>query len=303
MTREYKGKKINYLPQSFVVIDIETTGLDCTLDEIIEVSAIKVIDGKKTDSFTSLIKPSFEIPDFIEKLTGITNEMLLSAPSINEIIPKFYAFIENSILVGHNVTFDINFLYDNIYRLTGKYVSNDYLDTMRMSRRLFPFLQNHKLETISFLFKTNNSPAHRSLLDCEATLDCYNYMEKYIFDLGIDVGKLFTPKHNKLKAIDVVSQNETYDTTHPFFGKVCVFTGALSIPRQQAMQLIANVGGINGDNVTKQTNYLVMGNNDYCPTIKEGKSTKQKKAEALILDGQDLQIITETTFFEMLNAD
>ena len=67
------------------------------------------------------------------------------------------------------------------------------------------------------------------------------------------------------------------------------------------MQLVADIGGIPGDSVTKKTNYLILGNNDYCKSIKDGKSAKQKKAEKLILDGQDLQIIPEAVFIDMIS--
>lgn len=93
----------------------------------------------------------------------------------------------------------------------------------------------------------------------------------------------------------------TFDENHPLFGKVCVFTGTLEkMQRKEVMQLVADLGGIPGDNITKKTNYLVLGNNDYCKTIKDGKSTKQKKAEKLILDGADLQIIPEEVFYELV---
>ena len=86
--------------------------------------------------------------------------------------------------------------------------------------------------------------------------------------------------------------------------KVCVFTGTLErMQRKDAMQLVVNLGGSCGDSVTAKTNFLILGNNDYCTTIKDGKSTKQKKAEALILKGNDLQIISETTFYDMISED
>lgn len=71
--------------------------------------------------------------------------------------------------------------------------------------------------------------------------------------------------------------------------------------RREAMQIVVNHGGINGDNVTKQTNYLVLGSNDYCSAIKGGKSTKHKKAESLALAGQDIEIIPEDVFYDMIS--
>lgn len=71
--------------------------------------------------------------------------------------------------------------------------------------------------------------------------------------------------------------------------------------RAKAMQIVANIGGINADNVTKKTNYLILGNNDFCSSLKGGKSSKQKKAEKLALEGQDIQIISENVFYEMIS--
>ena len=88
------------------------------------------------------------------------------------------------------------------------------------------------------------------------------------------------------------------------YQKVCCFTGKLeNLQRKDAMQLVVDLGGIVANSVTKKTNYLILGNNDYCPTIKDGKSSKQKKAEKLKLSGQDIDIISENTFYEMLNYE
>ena len=100
------------------------------------------------------------------------------------------------------------------------------------------------------------------------------------------------------KTITVIVETKK---THPLYGKVCVFTGKLELmSREQAAQLVVNLGGTCGNGVTKKTNYLILGNNDYCSTIKDGKSSKQKKAEQLILSGQDLQIIPEDVFYELV---
>ena len=81
---------------------------------------------------------------------------------------------------------------------------------------------------------------------------------------------------------------------------VC-FTGTLEkFPRKEALQIVTNLGGIPTDSVTRNTNILVLGNNDYCSSIKDGKSSKQKKAEELILKGHDIIIVSEKSFYDML---
>lgn len=88
---------------------------------------------------------------------------------------------------------------------------------------------------------------------------------------------------------------------HPFYNKNCVFTDALEkFTRKDAAQIVCNIGGFCENNVTKKTNFLIVGDFDYSANIKDGKSSKLKKAEQLILAGQDLHIISENTFYDML---
>ena len=110
--REFKGKSIIDFPSKYVVLDIETTGLDPSYNKIIELSAIRVVNNAEVDSFSSLVKPINPIDDFITGLTGITNDMVLEAPSIEDVLPQFCEFVGGNVIVGHNVNFDI--LYDNL---------------------------------------------------------------------------------------------------------------------------------------------------------------------------------------------
>jgi len=109
--------------------------------------------------------------------------------------------------------------------------------------------------------------------------------------------------HGKgIKASDISSSNTAFDETTSVFGKTFVFTGVLQrMIRKDAMQLVADLGGICGDGVTAKTNYLVLGNNDYCSSIKDGKSSKHKKAEKYKAAGLDIEIISENVFYEMIS--
>lgn len=301
-TREGKGKSILDFPDKYIAIDIETTGLSPQYDEIIEIAAIRYNKGQKMDSFTTLVKPDYEIDEYITELTGITNEMLENAPPIIEVIDEFYSFIGCDILVGHNVNFDINFLYDNLLNYTGKMLSNSFVDTMRIARRALPELKHHRLIDIAAYYNVSYEKAHRAERDCEICNDCLLALKQDLENKGVSL-ELFkkSKSHKDVSAKDISTENMEFDEEHPIFGKVCVFTGTLEkMQRKEAMQLVADLGGIPEDGVTKKTNYLVLGNNDYCKTIKDGKSTKQKKAEKLILDGADLQIIPEEVFYDLV---
>lgn len=299
-----KGKSLLISTDSFVSIDIETTGLSPEYDEIIELGAVKYINGQASDTFSSLVRPENSIDDFVTELTGITNDMLYDAPSLQEILPDFISFIGDSIIVGHNVNFDINFIYDACEKINLPSFSNDFIDTMRLSRRMYKDLKNHKLDTLIGFFGLTQRNVHRGLEDCKLTAICYQKMiaDEARFDEAIKYVAGHRSRGKKsLKEIVAVEGYENPD--NPFYGQVCVFTGTLEhFTRKEVAQLVVNIGGICEDRITKKTNYLILGNNDYCASIKDGKSNKQKKAEKLITEGADLAIIPESVFIDMIQT-
>ena len=105
------GANLYSLPTSFVAVDTETTGLDFDLCNIIEIGAVKVDNGEIIDSFQTLIKIDERLSPFIVYLTGITDEMLAGAPTLNEVVSDFDAFVGDSILLAHNASFDMNSLH------------------------------------------------------------------------------------------------------------------------------------------------------------------------------------------------
>ncbi|MGN0443355.1 MAG: PolC-type DNA polymerase III [Acutalibacteraceae bacterium] len=172
-------KQLNCFADSFVALDIETTGLSAYKNEIIEFAAVKVENGVIVDTFSSLIKPDARIPYFITNLTGISNEDVANAPRIVDVLPKIRDFIGDSIVLGHNVTFDIGFLRANFDKYMALPFNNRYLDTMIISRRLFPEMPHHRLCDLEKKFGLRNERAHRALSDVYLTLDAYEYMKNY----------------------------------------------------------------------------------------------------------------------------
>lgn len=278
--RAEKGKSLLILPTTYTVVDLETTGLDPQWNDIIEFGAMRVENGTVLDRYSALVNPGYEIDDFITELTGITNEMLASAPIVADVLPKFLNFVGDSVVVGHNVNFDINFIYDTCASVLKKSFSNDFVDTMR--------------------FNIGDAVEHRALADVEQTNRCYLYMKQYMEENAISIESLL-PTKNGISAKDIQATTTDFDETSSVYEKVFVFTGALErMTRKEAMQLVVDRGGLCDDGVNKKTNYLVLGNNDYCSTIKDGKSTKQKKAEQLKLAGCDIEIISENVFYDMI---
>lgn len=173
MERTRKGKSLWAFPSDYTVIDIETNGLVLGACEIIEVSALKVRDCKIEDDFSTLIKPTRRIDRFITRLTGITDAMVGSAPNVKDVLNDFYEFIGKDVLIGHNVHFDVNFLYDNMLLHNGLYLDNSFVDTLRLSRKALPTLPDHRLSTVAEHYGVTTVGAHRALRDCEICNACY----------------------------------------------------------------------------------------------------------------------------------
>ena len=304
--RTLKGKSTIDLLSDYIIFDIETTGLDSSYDEVIEIGAIKVKNNKIVSKFNSLVKPKNEIDEYITELTGITNEMVKDAPTIEEILPDFMNYIGNDILIGHNVNFGINYIYDNLYRNKFDVLTNDFIDTMRISRKLLPELPHHRLIDLAKYFKIDSTNNHRSLKDCEITMNVYENLKEIALQKydNVDEFKNAFKKHKKegLRAKDIVSTNTEFDVDNLFYDKYVAITGTLEkMLRKEAMQIIVDLGGHCEDGVTKKTNFLILGNNDYNPILRGKKSSKLIKAETLKLEGKDIEIISENVFYDIVD--
>ena len=181
MERLYKGNSLIRKLDDYTVLDIETTSLDSFSGEIVEISAIKVRNRKEVDSFSKLIKTKNEIGYFTTRLTGITNEMVEKQGSeLVDVLQEFKNFLDNDIIVGHNVNFDINFIYDNMEENLNEYLSNDFVDTLRISRKVLPNLRHHKLDDLIRYFNLTRRNEHRALNDCILTNQVYINLAKML---------------------------------------------------------------------------------------------------------------------------
>ncbi len=172
-------RQIKY--DDFVVIDLETTGLDPTQDKIIEIGAIRFVNGEEKETFETLINPERPIPDFITKLTGINDGDVADSPKIADKFEDLQLFIGHSPLIGHQVNFDISFLEYHLRHLHQdfdnwendaqkfKYLTNLRMDTLFLSRIFLPFLPRFKLGTVAGYFGIDLERAHRAIDDARAT--------------------------------------------------------------------------------------------------------------------------------------
>ncbi len=304
-SRNMKGQSLIDIPNEFVVFDLETTGLDPFYDEIIEIGAIKIVDSHIVDEFSTFVKPMNEIPTFITNLTGITNEMVKDSPMIYEVLPQFMKFIDNNILVGHNIHFDINFLYDNLIKSNQEPLKNDYVDTLRLSRFLLTNLHHHRLTDLTDYYNINNNGRHRSIRDSEMTLEVLQKLKEEIFNQYGSIENFkneLSRKKRGLKASDITTSKVNFNEDNLLFNKNVAITGILEkMSRKEAMQIVVDLGGFCEDRVTTRTDYLILGNNDYNPILKGNKSSKLLKAEELKLKGNDIEILSENIFYDLIS--
>ncbi len=175
---KHRSKKIMQFVDDYVLVDIETTGLSPVQDEIIEIGAIKVKNNLIIDYFNQLIKINRRLSPFTTNLTGITDEMLRNGKSPIEVYNDFVEFVGDNIIIGHNVNFDLGFLSNKCKKYINYNLTNDYIDTLYMARRLVPGSVNYKLGTLAKLFNISYEGAHRGLKDVEITYEVYNRLRK-----------------------------------------------------------------------------------------------------------------------------
>ena len=175
--RPYKGQSLLLAAEDYTAVDIETTGLSPRYSAIIELGALKVRGGRSVDQVSLLVNPGFDIPAGITALTGITDDMLWTAPPLMDVLPYFLDFVGGDVILGHNVHFDVNFLYDKALSIGLAPVSNDFVDTMRLSRKLYPQYGHHRLADLAERFGVTPETAHRALADCYTAAAFYEYMK------------------------------------------------------------------------------------------------------------------------------
>ena len=156
----------------FVVFDIETTGFSPTKNRIIEIGAVKVSEGKIVDRFSTFVDPLTPIPFEIEKLTGITDDMVMGAEQIDVVLPRFLEFCEGCILVAHNARFDMSFIMENCDR---QGVSHDftYVDSVGIARIFLPGQKKHTLDAVAKALGVSLENHHRAVDDAEATAEIF----------------------------------------------------------------------------------------------------------------------------------
>lgn len=199
-----KGQSMD---SEYVVFDIETTGLSPRYNKIIEIGAVKIKNGKIQDTFSEFINPEVPIPYTITKLTSITDQMVMEAPTIDEILPKFMEYVGDAILVAHNASFDTGFIKEFCKQLDIPFDST-IMDTMTLAHVLIPELGKYTLDRLCKQFNVSLEHHHRACDDAAATAEIFLKMLKMVHDKGVDtVNEL-----NKMGSAspDIIKKAKTY---------------------------------------------------------------------------------------------
>ena len=301
----------------FITIDFETA--TAKRDSPCEIGLTFVKGGQIVDTKSWLIKPMYDEFDYFNILIhGLRPEHVANKPEFNELWREIKPLVENKFLIAHNAGFDISVLRRTLegYRLP--FPSLSYSCSYIFSKKVWQGLPAYDLKT---LCKVNNIDFkhHRAGADSKATAELtlkafeiagVSSLVDFPEKLKTTIGQLYEggyrPSETKrfFKAKDltkIVGDPKKHNPDSIFYGRTVVFTGALSsMVRSEAQQIIADIGGIIGNNVTKDTDFLVVGQQDYRIVGDDGMSSKQEKAIKLIEKGSALEILSEDNFLKNL---
>lgn len=171
--------------KKYIVLDIETTGLNRENDQITEIAALKIEGNRIVDKFETLINPLIKIPVEITQLTGITDSMVKEKPTIREVLPNFLDFVKNDILVAHNAIFDIGFLNYNLNKHLNKSLENKNICTMNLAKKIVTTIPSYRLSSLCNYFDIKNEAAHRAMGDVYATTKLFTKFQAIMHNNGL----------------------------------------------------------------------------------------------------------------------
>lgn len=187
ITATTNPKNLKLKDATYVVFDVETTGLSAERDRLIEIAAVKVKNGVEIDSFESYINPQRPISELITRLTSITNDDVRDAPLEKEVMTNFYNWLDkDDILVAHNAKFDLGFLDTCFERLGLENKNNASIDTLFVSRAENKEAKRHGLSNLAKLYKVRLVQHHRAIYDTKATAEIFVKMLDQLYELGIE---------------------------------------------------------------------------------------------------------------------
>ncbi|UOQ85612.1 PolC-type DNA polymerase III [Gracilibacillus salinarum] len=211
----YNEADRNLAEDTYVVFDVETTGLSAIYDTIIELAAVKITNGEIVDRYESFANPHHPLSETTTNLTGITDDMVKDAPEVEDVLKEFHAWMGDAILVAHNADFDMGFLNTGFKRIGYDEASNPVIDTLELARLLFPELKNHRLNTLCKKLDIELTQHHRAIYDAEAT----GYLLWKFVKLSIERG---ITNHNQYN--QHMGEGNAYQRSRPFHATLLAVT-------------------------------------------------------------------------------
>lgn len=289
---------------SFVAVDVETTGLDDLLDRIVEIGIAEYSGGTLVSEFSSMVNPQRPISPSASRVNGITDQDVADAPTYDEIAQQVADRISGKILIAHNARFDTAF----VRRLLLRAEINEtisYIDTLAYTRRTVDGLPNYKLDTLVEHYGIDRANAHRALDDAKATAEVFlrcraGYPEtlrlrEETARLEAELKKIL---RDEAKARAAAEREAKYHGS-PLYNVVFAFTGSFSAPRESMEQKALNLGAIVRGNVSRNTDYLVVGDISDLPDWAVAR--KSGKADELIGQGRKVRKITESAYWGIIS--
>lgn len=283
--------------RDYTLIDIETTGLSPYKDRVTELGAIKVREGEIVDQYTNLVvyEKSNKVPAFITKLNGITEEMIeTEGIPVDQATNEFREFIGDDIIIGYNVNFDLNFVYDLVKKYCQTELNNDYVDVLRLARAYYPRQRNRLIDNMQRA-GIAQVEQHRGLDDSIDTKKVYDDFKQHFTD------DLLKKAQSMVKNIDLTKDalpSWQLGFRNPVAEKKIAFSGNLKMNQADAAKMINNLGGSYQENLDDTTNYLVMDQTSFFDTNNEA----WKKAQDLNQSGSEIKKISEEFFLNMLDG-
>lgn len=195
---------------TYVAIDLETTGIDPVKDEILEIGALKVVDGVVVDTYKTFLKVSCDISPYIVELTGITKAMSETGITEEQAIKEITQFCEGFVLLGHNIKFDYSFLKVKAdkYKL---YISNQAVDTLKIARKKLKELESRSLSFLCTHFNIPPKVSHRAFDDAESTMKIYTIFLEMFADEA-ELFEAFELKYKPKKESPITPAQKRYLT-------------------------------------------------------------------------------------------
>lgn len=308
---------------NFVALDVETA--TAKRSSVCQLSLVFVNDGQIDEKRTWLIQPpENKYSAFNSSLHGIDAETTANAPTFPEVWPEIKQFLDGQTVVAHFTGFDMYALRDALDLYELEYPQFEFFCSMRLSKEIIRKLPNHTLPIVySWCFGEQLENHHNATSDAEACAkimcklfelaeaDSFESIAgKYRIVKGVFGEGMFVPakkRRDYSNRVDVMERivtpsGEEFDENNYFFGKTVCFTGKLSYAtRVELLQKIADVGGTPVNSVTKKTDVLVVGQQDYRVVGDDGMSSKQEKAMKMIEDGHPIEVLSESDFLQLIN--